>query len=71
MFRTIRENVLLPIAGRIGTATATVLAGRCLTADVCIHADTATQLGIGVTIVALLGFDLGVSWLNRRMAKKP
>lgn len=60
MLKTVRDNVLLPLLGRLGTAAATLLV------PLGVHADLAHQLGIGVTAAGLIIFDLTVSYLRKR-----
>lgn len=60
MWETIKINILLPMLGRVGTSTATVLVGYGA------HAEYATQVGTGVIALGLIAFDLAVSYLNRQ-----
>lgn len=59
----VKTNVLLPMVGRIGTASATVLVGYGINAS---HAE---QVGVGVTAAGLIIFDLCLSWYGRKAAK--
>lgn len=60
MFQLIKDNLLLPLLGRGGTAIATVLVGYG------VHADLAGQLAVGFTAAGLVAFDLAVSYFNRK-----
>lgn len=64
MLETIRMHVLVPLMGRVGTATATALL------PFGVHAALAQQVGIGVTAVGLVTFDLVTSYLNRRIVER-
>ena len=63
MLNTIKQNVLIPLLGRLGTAAGTMLAGYG------VHADTAQQMPIVVTAIGLVAYDLVFDWLQRRNAK--
>lgn len=56
----LREHVLMPLAGRVGTmiATGLVLWG--------VQAELASQVAVGVTAVILVIADLGIGYLNRK-----
>lgn len=60
MLQVIRNNVLYPLAGRLGTATSTFLVSYGVATD---HAD---WVRLGVMGLAGVAFDLGVSFLYRR-----
>lgn len=64
MFKTIRDNVLLPLFTRLGTALGTALLGAGA------NAELVEQAILGVIALLLIGFDLGMSYLNRQKAKK-
>lgn len=60
MFQTIKENVLFPLLGRTGTAVATILVGYG------VNGTYAEQVGIAVTAIGLITFDLTISWMQRK-----
>lgn len=61
--RVIKENVIYPLVGRIGTAVAASLI------PYGIHATQAEQIGVGVAAAALVAFDLATSYVLRQKAK--
>lgn len=63
MWEPIKTNLLLPLAGRIGTAatTALVAAG--------INSEHANMLGIGVVGVLLIACDLVTSYFTRKRSE--
>lgn len=63
MLKNVRDNVIVPLASRIGTAAATLLVGYGL------QSDHAHSIGIIVTSVGLVMADLFADWLQRRAAK--
>lgn len=62
MLQVIQNNILYPLAGRVGTAAAAYLVTLGVAAD---HAD---WVRLGVIGVAGVGFDLAVSFLYRKKA---
>lgn len=64
MYKTIRDNVLLPLFTRLGTMIGAVL----LSAGV--QQELAEQAILGVIAVCLIGVDLVMSYLGRRKAKQ-
>lgn len=61
MIKGLKENVLLPLCNRLGTAAATWLIVR-----YGISADTAHDLAIGITAAGLIMTDLFLSWMRRK-----
>lgn len=64
MLNTIRVHILTPLLTRLGTATATALL------PLGVHASLAQQVGIGVTAVGLVMFDLTAAYLNRKALER-
>ena len=61
MLNTIKTHILLPLVGRVGTATAALLVGYG------VQADLAHQVGAFVIAGAGLVYDLIADWhINRR-----
>lgn len=64
MLNTIKTNVLVPIMGRMGTATATWL----MTTGIA-ERDYAHAVGAGVAAVGLIMADLLIGYLNRKSVR--
>lgn len=64
MLNTIRTHVLVPLLQRVGTATATVLIGYGL------QADLSHQVGAFVVAGGGIAYDLIVHFMERRKAEK-
>lgn len=64
MLSSIKTHVLFPLMGRVGTAVATMLVPHG------VNATYAEQIGIGVTALGLVMFDLTVGYLNRTKGNK-
>lgn len=60
----IKNNVLMPLLGRIGTFVTAFLVARGAPEEL------AQQVAIGVSAVGLILFDLLISWMNRKEAAK-
>ncbi|GHA11844.1 hypothetical protein GCM10007989_02730 [Devosia pacifica] len=63
MTKQIRENVLIPVLTRAGTAAAAYLVAQGMPAD------SAHQVAIAVTAIGLVMADLFAEWVARRSAK--
>lgn len=63
LWGTIRQNVLLPLATRVGSIIGTGLAGYGLASD------SSHQLGTLVASAGLIIADLIADWLLRKQAK--
>lgn len=63
IWKTVRQNVLLPLATRAGTVIGTGLAGYGLAND------SSHQLGTLVASAGLIIADIVADWLIRRQAK--
>lgn len=64
MLQGIKTNVLMPLLSRVGTASATILIGYG------VQADLSHQVGAFVAAAAGLIFDLTVDYLERRKLRK-
>lgn len=60
MLKKIREHIIVPLMGRLGTMTATAIAPLLGVPDLRV------QIGIAVTQVGLVTFDLVADFLHRR-----
>lgn len=59
MLQSIKQNVLLPLATRLGSILAGILA------PFGVHAEGAQMLAIGLIGVLLIGVDLVAAWLRK------
>lgn len=60
----IKNNVLMPLLGRLGTALTVWMVAKGAPEEL------ATQVATGVTALGLILFDLLVSWMNRKTAAR-
>lgn len=59
----IKQNILLPVLGRVGTAVTAWLVTTVGAPD-----DLAQQVAVGVVAFALILYDLMIDWMNRKAA---
>lgn len=59
----IRQNILVPLLGRIGTAMTAYLV-----ASVGAPEELSQQVAVGVVAAGLIIYDLMVDWMNRKSA---
>lgn len=64
LLKTIRDNILLPLATRLGTILGTVLMGAG------VQQELAEQAILGVIAACLISFDLVMSYIGRRKAQQ-
>lgn len=63
----IRDNVVIPALGRLGSAFAGYLAA---TFPDFASPDTAQKIGVGVAVGCALAYDLVVDWIGRKLAER-
>lgn len=64
MIKLVKENVLLPLLTRAGTASGFTLMAMG------IHETAANQIVLGGIAAVLVVFDLGASWVGRQLSKR-
>ena len=60
----VKENVLKPLLGKLGTAVTIYLVAKGAPSEL------AQQVAMGVSAVGLILFDLLVDWMNRKAAAR-